>query len=422
MNKLINWMNEKVSPSLNKITRNPWIASIQDTMMSVIPLIFVGSLVTMISIVKEYVPNIPDFGALNAFSFGLISVFVAFLVPYNVMIKKGKDNIKIVAGLSSLALFLMLINPSFTDTGGITFVFERLGGAGMFTAIIAGLFGAFVMNIFSKISFFKEDSSMPDFVIEWFDSMFPITLILLTGWLFTYILQINIYDIIVKIFAPLTSLGQSLLGFVLLYFISAFFYSFGISSWVLGPIMYPIWLQGIADNAALVAQGGAATFINTQEVIYSGWCAVGGIGNTLILVILMVLSKSKRLKGVGKAVLVPSIFNINEPVVYGAPIAWNPILMIPFWINSVIIPAITYIVLNMGLVTIPSKVFALWYVPNGLSTYMINSDFRGIILFAALLVIMFLIWYPFFKVYETQEVKKENERTDEYDDLELELD
>lgn len=420
MQKLINWMNEKVSPVLNKITKNPWISSIQDTMMSVIPLIFVGSIVTMLSIIKEYVPNFPDFWALNAFSFGLISIFVAFLVPYNVMIKKGNANVKIVSGLASLSLFLMLLNPNFTDEGGITFVFERFGGAGMFVAIVSGLFGAFVMNIFSKVSFFNEDSSMPDFVIEWFDSMIPITLILFTGWIFTYKFNINLYDVIVNIFTPLASIGQTLPGFVLLYFIPAFLYSFGISAWVLTPIVYPIWLQAIADNATLVAQGGTATFINTSEVIFSGWCAVGGIGNTLILVILMALSKSKRLKAIGRAVMVPSIFNINEPVVYGAPIAWNPILMIPFWISSIIIPTITYIALNMGFVTIPSKVFALWYIPNGISTYMINSDFRGLILFGALLVVMFFIWYPFFKVYEIQEIKKESEMQ-EIDDLQLEV-
>lgn len=420
MQKLINYMNTSVAPALSKITKNHWISSIQDTVFAVLPLIFVGSLVTMISLLGEIIPNFPNLWPINNFSFGLISIFVAFLIPYYVMVKKGNDKVKIIAGMASVALFLMLLNPTFTDEGGITFVFERFGSAGMFVAIVGGIFTGFVMNIFAKFSFFKEDSTLPDFVRGWFDSMLPITIIVTIGWLSNYILQIDVFTIIINIFAPLGSIGQSLPGFVLLCFISVFLYSFGISPWVLTPIIYPILLQGIADNAALVAQGLDPVFINTNEVIYSGWIAVGGIGSTLVLVILMVLSKSKRLKAIGKAVIVPSIFNINEPVVYGAPIAWNPILMIPFWISGIIIPTITYIVLDMGLVTIPSKVFGLWYMPFPISTYMV-SGLSGVVLLAILVVLMFVIWYPFFKVYEAQEIKKENEESEEIDDLELEL-
>ncbi|WP_066500955.1 PTS sugar transporter subunit IIC [Abyssisolibacter fermentans] len=421
MKKLIDFMNSKFAPVLTKITKNVWISSIQDTMMSVLPMIFVGSLITMISLLSNIIPNFPNLSPINSFSFGLLSLFVAFLIPYNVMGKKDKAKMKITSGIASIALFLMLLNPTFTEDGGITFVFERFGSAGMFVAIVVGIFTGIIMNIFANLSLFKKDSTIPDFVKAWFDSMIPITIVLLTGWLFNYALHIDLFTMIINIFMPLAKIGNTLPGFVLFYFITVFIYSFGISGWTLVPIVFPIWLQGIADNAALVAQGKAPVFINTYEVIYTGWIAVGGIGSTLILVILMVLSKSKRLKAIGKAVLIPSIFNINEPVVYGAPIAWNPILMIPFWLNGLIIPTITYIVLNMGLVPIPSQVFQLWYLPFPIPTYIV-AGIKGVILLAFLVLIMFLIWYPFFKVYEAQEIKKENEETQEYDDLELELD
>lgn len=126
------------------------------------------------------------------------------------------------------------------------------------------------------------------------------------------------------------------------------------------------------------------------------------------LVIMMLFwAKSSHLKAIGKITIAPAIFNINEPVVFGAPIAFNPILMIPMWLNGLLIPAITYIVLNMGMVTIPSQVMQMWYIPVGISTYLVNFDWRGLILLAVNLAVSFLIWYPFFKVYDMQEVGKE---------------
>lgn len=421
MKKLINWMNTSFAPVVGKITKNAWVSGVQDTMMAVIPFIFVGSIVTMLYVVGEYVPNFPDLWLLNSFSFGLLSLFVAFLVPYYILAKKGRDNIKLISALTSFALFLMLLNPSFNwDDGGITFVFDRFGASGMIAAMVAGFFTAFVMNTFAKISFFKEDSAFPDFVKQWFDSLIPITLILVTGWIFTFNLHIDLYDVVVSLFVPLATLGQSLPGFVLIYFFGCFIYSFGISGWILSAITVPITLQGIADNAALVAQGLEPVFIFTEEVTYSGWIAIGGLGSTLFLVIMMMFSKSKRLKAIGRASIIPSIFNINEPVVYGAPIAWNPILMIPFWLNGLIIPTIVYTALKIGLAPIPSKLFRLWYMPFPISTVIV-AGFKGLILLAIVVPVMILIWYPFFKVYEAQELKKEKEQSEEIDGLELEL-
>src|SRR5699024_6418859 len=95
------------------------------------------------------------------------------------------------------------------------------------------------------------------------------------------------------------------------------------------------------------------------------------------------------------------------PVIFGSPIAFNPILMIPMWLNGIIMPAITYLVLQLGVVTIPSDVLQLWYLPIGVSTYLVNTDLRGLILLAVLLVVSFIIWYPFFKVYDNQRIQEE---------------
>jgi len=94
----------------------------------------------------------------------------------------------------------------------------------MFVAIVAGLFTAFVMNLFCKVTFFKEDSVMPDFVKEWFDSMLPIFVIVFIGWLIVIQFGFNMYDFIVNLFMPLVNIAQSWPGMLLLYFIPTLLY------------------------------------------------------------------------------------------------------------------------------------------------------------------------------------------------------
>ncbi|MEH7744264.1 PTS sugar transporter subunit IIC, partial [Neobacillus drentensis] len=81
----------------------------------------------------------------------------------------------------------------------------------------------------------KGSSSLPDFIIIWFDTIIPITILLLFGWLFTFQLNVDLYDLILKAFEPVTVIAQSFTGFVFISFLGVFFYSFGISAWILYP-------------------------------------------------------------------------------------------------------------------------------------------------------------------------------------------
>ncbi|MFB1050645.1 PTS sugar transporter subunit IIC [Paraliobacillus sp. JSM ZJ581] len=407
MKKFIQWMNESFAPKMNKITRNPWVSAIQESIMGVLPLILVGSLITLISILNEYISGMPNLQPISDFSFGLMSLFIAFLTPYYIMDKLKKNDRRLVAGLTGAAMFLMLLSPEFTDEGAISFAFERLGANGMFVSLFVGLLVGVVFYQFSKFSFFKSSSSLPDFIIVWFDTIIPITLILLAGWLFTFQWNFDLYSGIISLFEPLNLIGHSFAGFVIITFICVFLYTFGISPWALYPIIFPIWVSGVEENAVQVSQGLQPENIHVFETLM-GWIWIGGMGTTLPLVILMLfLAKSNHLKAMGRVTIAPSIFNINEPVIFGSPIAFNPILMVPMWLNGIAMPAITYFVMNLGMVTIPSEVLQLWYLPIGISTFLVNTDFRGLILLALLLVVSFIIWYPFFKVYDNQKVQEE---------------
>ncbi|CCL58612.1 PTS system transporter subunit IIC [Clostridioides difficile] len=408
MNKFIDLLSEKFTPVVNNMTKNIWVQSVQSTIMKVLPMVFVGSLVTIVSVLKNYISFLPDLSPINQYTFGLLGLFIAFLLPMEIMKNKKFESMSVVAGLAGAGLMLMMIRPEITNEGAI-FNFNRFGGEGMLVSLVAGLFSGLIMSLFGSFSFFGEDSALPDFVSKWFDNMLPITVIMFVGWGLIYGLNFDMFEIIVRVFKPVSDIAQTLPGFVLLNFLVVFIYSLGISGWVLSPITYSIQLGAIAANAAAVASGGVATNIYVYEVIQTGWITLGGLGATLPLVIMMCLSRVGRIKAIGRACIVPSIMNINEPVIFGAPVAWNPFLMLPMWIGTIVISITTYLSMSMGFVTIPSKVFNLWYVPFGISTFMVNQDVRGLIVLAINIVLLFMIWYPFFKAYEKEEIKLESQ-------------
>ncbi|CAH2716786.1 Lichenan permease IIC component [Neobacillus rhizosphaerae] len=413
MDKFMSWMTDRFAPRVNKIAKNPWVASVQSAILTAMPMVFIGSFATILSIVKDYWKGFPDFSLLSTFSFGLFSLFLAYLIPEAVMNNKGHKEVSKQAGLAGLAFFLILVYPTITAEGQIRFDLNSFGTAGMIAALIAGLFVGIVMNLFSKWKIIGEDSAIPDFVATWFNTLIPITLILLVGWVFTFELHINLYHVINSIFLPLINLGQGFWGFVLVFFLGfAFLYTFGISSWVLYPVQIAIALPAIAQNQANFEAGKAVTNIFTNEA--AAIFLIGGGGATFALCIMLAfMAKSQRLRMIGKASLIPSIFNINEPIVFGAPIAFNPILMVPMWIIGLVGPILTWIVMKIGLVPIPHKPFQLWYTPGPIQSWIVTESIRGLIFFIILFAISWIIYYPFFKIYDKQAVQQDLELAEE---------
>ncbi|VBB07234.1 phosphotransferase system eiic [Lucifera butyrica] len=411
MNAIINWLKNSFAPRMNTINNNVWVLTLKDSIMQILPFILLGSLFCVLAILNDYFPSLPSFWTPFGWTMSKISLFVAFLIPFNLMEKKKLRKQRIIAGLTGLILFLIVVTPKVIADKTIGFSHSSLGAGGMFIAIFCGIFTGYVMSLFGKFSFFKENSVIPDFVRAWFDSMLPIGIVICTGWIAVLIMKIDIYNIILSIFSPIAAFMETPYGFVLTMFLSCFLYSMGISGWVLTPATKPVFLAAITANVALAASGAAvnATNLNvvTAEVIYSAYLWVGGVGCTLPLVIMMMRSKSTSINALGKACLVPGIFNINEPVVFGA-IAWNPIMMLPMWLQGIILPAIIWVFTKViAIAPIPAIVFDMWYCPFPLSTWITTRSFTGLILLGIIIAVSTAIWYPFFKTYEKQKMEEE---------------
>lgn len=424
MNKLIDWLQTSFSPKMNRIVQNPWILTIKNSVLQALPLIFLGSIFSLLTIPQNYFEWWPNFWTPYGWTFGIVSLIVAFLIPYNLLTLKEHKRSAVNAGIAGVILFLISLNPQFVAdqaamiaAGESTwFRISNIGGfgaGGMFLAIVAGLISAAVLNKFADFSFFKEDSVIPDFVKDWFNSMLPIGIVTVFGWILTdpKFLNLNLYQLVVSCFMPLQSIVNTPVGLVIAMFLFCFLYSMGISTWVLTPVFTPILLANAEANGILAAAGSATASnlaVFTDAFVYSGYIWIGGIGCTLSLVLLMAFSaKSNQLKALGRACLVPAIFNINEPCVFGV-VAWNPIMMIPMWLQGIVLPLVAYVftkVIPLG--AIPSMLFNMWYCPFPIATFLTCGTAGSIVLMFIIFVVSGLIWMPFFRTYDKQLVDVE---------------
>jgi len=189
--KFIDWLENSFSPRMSKINNNVWIVTLKDSIMQTLPFIFLGSLFAMLAILNDYVPWLPSFWTPFGWTMGMISLFISFLIPFNLMEKKRLRKQRLIAGMASVVLFLITITPQVVADGDPGFGHSALGAGGMFVAIVSGLFTGWVMSLFGKFSFFKEDSVIPDFVRAWFDAMLPVGIIVVAGWLVVDLLQFD---------------------------------------------------------------------------------------------------------------------------------------------------------------------------------------------------------------------------------------
>lgn len=406
MKKIQAWIEKHLVPVMNKITQNFWFSIVADAILYIVPFSMVSAIPSLWSILRRFVPVLPDISPLSTFSFGLIGLFVVFVIPYNCLNKIGKKDRALIAGFTGIGTYMMCMNFVTTDEGALV-TMSKFGAGGMFTAMFVGLIVAAIYKAMTKFSFFGEDSVIPDFVKNWFDNIIAILLSLFIGWLLTYVMRIDVFTMVQLIMKPITSFAQSIYGVVLIVLLQNVFYFFGISGWVFTPVTRSITQAAIAENAALVAAGGAPK--NIYAYGFSRYHHIGGQGATLPLAFYMLKAKSKKYRILGKATLIPSIFNINEPLQYGVVVG-NPFMFIPTVLIAIILPAFSYLWFTFGWGTINYVNFDMNFAPNAVSAFVMSGgDFRNVLLVCINLVIAAVIWFPFFKASDNAEYKKEQE-------------
>ncbi len=128
------------------------------------------------------------------------------------------------------------------------------------------------------------------------------------------------------------------------------------------------------------------------------YAGLGGAGNTISLVLCMLfLTKNRSYKALATAALILSFFNINEPIIFGLPIMFNPLLIVPFLIAPVVGLVIAYVATALGLVAPMTEIMS-WMTPPLMSGYVgTGSTWTGAALQLIIILVGVIIYYPFFK-------------------------
>lgn len=214
----------------------------------------------------------------------------------------------------------------------------------------------------------------------------------------------DIFKVISIPFGFVANLTNSWLGMCVILFLIHALWIVGIhGANIIGAFITPITLANLEINMA----GGRIPFAGQFT---NSFVIMGGSGATLGLCLYLVfLAKSEQLKVLGKASIVPSIFNINEPLIFGIPIVYNPYLAIPFFLAPIGAGSIAYWAIKLQLVK-PTIAQVPWPSPIGLGAFIGTAgDFKAVILALVSFFVAFIIYLPFIKFYDTKLVKEEQD-------------
>ncbi|MBC1502832.1 PTS sugar transporter subunit IIC [Listeria booriae] len=415
MNKFIAFMEKYFEPVAAKIEKQRHISSIKNGMIALISVLIIGSFSLIISAIGNMFPAgsvIKTFFVDHAemlnlpfqFTFGLLSVYCAITISYS-HAKQMKAPIlhSIIAGVMATLVF----NTKFVD-GALSTAF--LDSRGLFIAIFASLISVEVIALFIRKNITIRIKGLPDGIATTFEAIVPLVVILFGAVGLSVAMQsVTSGQIIPEAFttmlAPAINSIDTPYAVFLICFFEMLFWFIGLNGYaILVGFVMPFMTQYLGANAAAYAAGEPIPHVFAPN-FWDYFMGFSGSGLTGALVLLALFSKSKELKAVGKVSVVPAIFTISEPVVFGLPICFNPYLFIPFVIGTPIVAVGQWFVFHFGWVRPP--IANVGGTPIPLAQYLSTMDWRAIILIIVVLAVAVCMYYPFFKMYEKSLVKEE---------------
>lgn len=417
MGALENFLNKYLGPIAEWMDKNAYLSAIKKAMVAMTPLLIIGSFCLIPDALPNYIgtdnpisvwiqANSSLITMPNTVGMGMMALYVTVIIAYHLSQHYKLD----VPGTVSMALIaFLLMAVDFDENGGLVTTF--LGAKGLFVAMVSSILAVEIYRWCKKRNFtIKMPESVPDFVSSSF-AMIPLSVITVGFFLVVRILCVNVLGIMpplifTNLLAPLVGSMDNPLAVTFLQMLRCLLFFFGIHPSVLSPITSPISTQFLAENIAAVQAGGVATHFFTPGP-ESAFGNFTGTGVTFGLVFWCMFSKSSAQKKIGRLALVPALFGINEPILFGAPIVLNPIFFIPYVIFGGILGTIPYWMMYFGI--LDCSIFTPPYVGVFLEGFLTNLDYMSIVANAIQTVLSILIWFPFFKIYEKSELTKEAE-------------
>jgi len=408
------FLNKRLVPALTALSENTYLSAIRAGMVAVVPLTIIGGFFMIVAYFpvagwdKIVAPYLQLLQIPVTATMGLLGVFACFAIAYDLG-KQLKQEAVISASMATL-VFLMIQFKLGEKPDDISLMMDPLGSKGLFTAILVALITVRVQKFFTdKNLVIKLPANVPSVVYESFLSLTPLFVLVLCFWLIRYVLGVDINTLVQTAFKPLVFALNTLPGILCYAFLVTILWSVGINGDnAVDAIVAPIFFQFLDANIDAMKTGQPLPFV-TAYGFFTSFVNVGGTGATIALALVMLNSKEPGYRKVSRLSLPTQIFGINEPIFFGFPIVLNPIFMIPYILNALILTASTYLLMSWGIIHKPF-VNVPWTTPPIIGHYLVSGgDWKAAVWGALSIVIAMAVYYPFAKAAERQRLKAEAE-------------
>ncbi|WP_294602946.1 PTS transporter subunit EIIC [uncultured Lactobacillus sp.] len=418
---------EKIQGKLGKLSAffnsNAYIQAIKNGMLAYVPFTIIASVFLIIG--SFPIPEVTSFlaslfklsvnefaarlGIVNDASLVIGGLIVLLAISKNLAIEMKLDDTPIM--LTALVCFFILTPYQLDKNGNNILQVTNIGGQSIFLAIVVSILVAIIYRTIDKKGItIKLPSSVPPAVSKPFESIIPSLIVITVFWVIRIILgtyfNLSALEIINKILGtPLKAVGGSIFGIVIAKLFSQFLWFFGIhGDSIVNSVMTPI-LQVLQDQnkTAYLTHKALPNVINQ-----SFWDQFASIGVAGAIIAITIVAHSERYKALKKVALIPYIFGIGEPTLFGIPLMLDFTYFIPLIITPAVSAIISYIAFVTNLVPIPNGTVQVpWTTPPIISGFLVTGSWRGAILQLVCFIVATLIWIPFVKIADEQNLKLE---------------
>ncbi|ADM85387.1 TPA: PTS sugar transporter subunit IIC [Streptococcus pneumoniae] len=403
-------LQEKLLPVAARLGNNKALVSIRDGITLTIPLLLIGSLLMVIASfpIPGWEKYLGDIGVADYLwkgvdsSFGLLGLVASFGIAYFMARQYKVDGIP--AGIVSLSSFIT-VTPFITGEAGAGMPTAFMASKGLFVAMILGLINGYIYQWFINHNIqIKMPDGVPPAVSKSFSAIIP-GAVTIVGWLIVYatldkLSLPNLHEIAQgALGGPLGLLGNNVIGLLILIFLNSSFWFVGLHGGnVVNAVMKPLWLANLDANKVAYQTGETLPNIFTS-VFMDNFVFIGGGGATIGLVLALGYlahkkKASKQLKTLAPITVIPGLFNINEPAMFGVPIVLNILLLVPFILAPMFNLLVAWGAMASGLVPL-TYTDPGWTMPPVISGLLATGSISGSLLQIVLIVLDVLLYLPF---------------------------
>lgn len=407
---------EKIS-SIRKIENFAAVRAVRDGLINIIPVLIIGAFALILKYfpVPAYTNFIETFAGgflsrlfsmVNSATFGPLAVYMTISISRSYVSIKSNGEISSFGAVTASVISFFILAGSYIDDFGL----GDMGPRAMFLALITALGASYAYLALSRFLRGKQRTLFSSGANRAFNrmlsTMFPI-FIVVTCVAVINLAVIRIFGVasfralLIKVSDWLFSFGE--VGFLKGFFfvlLSSVLWMFGIhGSDTLEDVMSKYFTPGITANMDAVAAGREPTVILTKQ-FFDCFVLMGGCGATLCLLIaILIFSRNRARKGLAYTAAFPMIFNINELMVFGIPIVFNPIMLIPFLTVPLVCYSTSYLALSTGIVPLITHEVE-WTTPIILGGYSATGSVAGALLQVFNVILGVFIYMPFVRILD----------------------